>query len=120
MQHRKYFVSEDNIVNETSGKPISFLNVRIADGSYVSPRTMQHVGRVIHGKEGIFDMVDPEWDFHMLRHTHASECIAAGMPPESLQKRLGHKNLTTTYKFYVHETEPQSDKARAILEEMYK
>jgi integrase len=80
---------------------------------------MQHVGRVIHGKEGVFDCVDPLWDFHMLRHTHASECIAAGMPPESVRKRLGHKRLDTTYRFYVHETEDQSDRAKSVLEVMF-
>lgn len=119
MQHKQYYESDKRIINETSGKPIYFLNVRLTDGSYISPRTMQHVSRVIHGKEGKFDYVDTDWDFHMLRHTHASECIAAGMPPESVQKRLGHKRLETTYRFYVHETEEQSDKARSVLEAMY-
>ncbi len=120
MQHKQYFVSDNGIVNETKGKSIYFLNVRLADGSYISPRTMQHVSRVIHGKEGIFNCVDPSWDFHMLRHTHASECIAAGMPPESVQKRLGHKRLDTTYRFYVHETEEENEKAKEVLEVMFK
>lgn len=119
MNHKQYFVSENGIVNETKGKPIYFLNVRLSDGSYISPRTMQHVSRVIHGKESRFEFVDPLWDFHEFRHTHASECIAAGMPPESVRLRLGHRWLTTTYKFYVHETEDQSEKAREVLEGMY-
>ena len=119
MNHKQYYVDENGIVNEKSGKPIYFLNVRYDDGSYISPRTMQHVSRVIHGKESYFNNVDCNWDFHILRHTHASECIAAGMPPESVRNRLGHRNLTTTYKFYVHETEDQSSKAKSILEAMY-
>ena len=119
MNHIQYYISENNVVNTTGGEPVFFLNVRPADGSLVSPRTMQHVGRVIHGKEGKFNCVDTEWDFHQLRHTHASDCIAAGMPPESVQKRLGHKQLTTTYKFYVHETESQDKKAKKVLEGMY-
>lgn len=117
--HKQYYISKDNIVNEEKGEPIDFLNVRYADGTYITPRTMMHASRVIHGKESYFDMVDTSWEFHEFRHTHTSECIAAGMPPESVQKRLGHKNLTTTYKFYVHETKDQADKAKAILEEMY-
>lgn len=119
MNHRQYYISEDKVVNTECGTPIYFLNVRLSDGSYISPRTMQHVGRVIHGKESKFNHVDPTWDFHEFRHTHTSECIAAGMPPESVQKRLGHKNLTTTYKFYVHETEGQSQKAKEVLEGMF-
>ena len=119
MNHIQYYVTSNGIVNTDYGKPIYFLNVRFSDGSYISPRTMQHVARVIHGKEGKFDCVDISWDFHEFRHTHTSECIAAGMPPESVQKRLGHRNLTTTYKFYVHETEGQAEKAKAVLEGMY-
>lgn len=118
MKHKQYYVM-NGIVTEINGKPIQFLNVRLADGSYISPRTMQYVSRVIHGKESKFSHVDPSWDFHMLRHTHASECIAAGMPPESVMKRLGHKRLDTTYRFYVHETEDQSEKAREVLEGMF-
>lgn len=63
--------------------------------------------------------MDPNWDFHAFRHTHASECIAAGMSPVSVQKRLGHKNLATTYKYYVHETEEQVQNSADILEEMW-
>lgn len=119
MQHKQYYESDKRIINTTEGKPIYFLNVRPADGTYISPRTMQHIGRVIHGKESHFSCVDPLWDFHQLRHTHASECIAAGMPPESVRKRLGHKRLDTTYRFYVHETEGQADRAKVVLESMY-
>ena len=119
MNHIQYYRSEEGIVNTESGTPIYLLNVRLEDGSYISPRTMMHVSRVIHGKESYFSYVDPLWDFHQLRHTHASECISAGMPPESVQKRLGHRWLTTTYKFYVHETEDQSDRARVVLEGMF-
>lgn len=120
MRHRQYYISESGVVNEIGdGKPIYFLNVRYTDGSYISPRTMQHVSRVVHGKASEFSSVDPLWDFHILRHTHASECIAAGMPPESVRNRLGHRNLTTTYRFYVHETEDQSDKAKSVLEGMF-
>lgn len=119
LNHKQYYESENRVISETSGKPIYLLNVRPSDGTYISPRTMMHVGRVIHGKESEFSCVDPLWDFHMLRHTHASECIAAGMPPESVRRRLGHKRLDTTYRFYVHETDPQADKAREVLEAMY-
>ena len=119
LNHKQYYVSDRRVINEHSGEPVYLLNVRLQDGSYITPRTMMHVGRVIHGKESTFDAVDTGWDFHMLRHTHASECIAAGMPPESVRKRLGHKRLDTTYRFYVHETEAQQDLARSVLEAMY-
>jgi integrase len=81
---------------------------------------MAYTTRVIHGHESYIDVSDPNWCFHHLRHAHASECLAAGMSPVSVQKRLGHRSLNTTFKTYIHETETQVTESRDILEKMYK
>ena len=39
---------------------------------------------------------------HATRHTYASEARRMGMPPEILQKILGHANYSTTAEIYVH------------------
>ncbi len=39
---------------------------------------------------------------HATRHTYASRARREGMPPEILQKILGHANYTTTANIYVH------------------
>lgn len=39
---------------------------------------------------------------HCLRHTFASNCIAKGMKPKTLQKLLGHNSLSTTMDLYCH------------------
>ncbi len=39
---------------------------------------------------------------HATRHTYASRARRAGMPPEILQKILGHADYTTTANIYVH------------------
>ena len=39
---------------------------------------------------------------HATRHTYASRARRAGMPPEILQKILGHANYSTTANIYVH------------------
>lgn len=123
MRFPVYYLDKNGYLNTEGGKPIFPINLRFTDGTYISPRTMRRVGRIIHGKEGgikhRFSHVDPNWEFHALRHTHASECIAAGMSPASVQKRLGHKNLQTTYRYYIHETETQVTESRDILERMW-
>ena len=39
---------------------------------------------------------------HAARHTHASRARQSGMPPEILQKILGHADYSTTANIYVH------------------
>ena len=44
----------------------------------------------------------PAISMHGLRHTHASLLIFAGVSIASIAKRLGHSNITTTQKTYLH------------------
>lgn len=44
----------------------------------------------------------PEISIHGLRHTHASILLFAGVSIASVARRLGHSNITTTQKTYLH------------------
>ncbi len=46
--------------------------------------------------------LSPALKFHSLRHTYASLCVAAGIKPEKLSRRMGHANIRTTLDVYVH------------------
>jgi integrase len=51
--------------------------------------------------------VTPRWlppalKFHALRHTYASMCVAAGIPPLQLSRFMGHAKVTTTLGVYTH------------------
>lgn len=88
---------------------------RREDGSYISPRTLQHTTSVIH-KQLDFK----EFDFHSLRHTHTTMLIENGAPPVYVQNRLGHKNLDTTMNIYAnHMTEAFKQQGNSILNNMY-
>ncbi len=41
-------------------------------------------------------------NFHILRHTYATNCIAQGMDVNTLKANLGHSDISTTLQLYVH------------------
>lgn len=59
--------------------------------------------------------------FHDLRHSHASALIAAGMDIEQVSARLGHADVATTMRTYVHEFDKRrrSDAIRGKLAGLY-
>lgn len=55
---------------------------------------------------------------HTLRHTFATRCIESGMKPKTLQKILGHANISMTMDLYVHVTEEEKEKEMRKFEQM--
>lgn len=53
---------------------------------------------------------------HVLRHTFATRCIERGVNPKSLQKILGHAQLSTTMDTYVHVTDDSLELAMKTFE----
>lgn len=81
------------------------------DGSYIQPRVTQHLGRIIHYKLGLLS-----FDYHSLRHTHATMLLEAGANPKDVQHRLGHKNIEVTLQIYSHVTLKMQNDTISILE----
>jgi integrase len=54
--------------------------------------------------------------FHALRHTYASLCVAAGIPPLQLSRFMGHAKGTTTLAIYTHLFDDDHAETMAALE----
>ena len=79
------------------------VNVR-ENGELVKSRIIQRASSIIH-----YNMKYPEFDYHSLRHTHATMLAEADAPPKYVQERLGHKGIDVTMKIYQHLTKRMSE-----------
>ena len=61
----------------------------------------------------------PELGLHSLRHTNASLLISSNLvDAQTVAHKLGHSNVTTTMKYYIHAYEENERKTAAVLEEV--
>jgi integrase len=80
------------------------------DGDIVTPDSFKYAARVIHYSLGIL------FNFHSLRHTHATTLIENGANLKDVQDRLGHANIETTLGTYTHSTEKSAEQSVDIFE----
>lgn len=92
--------------------PVANLVLRKENGQYSSTDSFKYAARVIHYDLGI------NFNFHSLRHTHATKLIESGVSPKAVQKRLGHENIETTLQTYVHNTEDMEQTAVDVFEKV--
>ncbi len=97
------------------GTPVHMIMAR-ENGTFIQPRILQHVGRVIHGKAGKeCPCISENWDFHSLRHTHATMLLDAGVPLPAIQYRLGHTHIDMTEHYTNHVTDNMRDNIRKAI-----
>ena len=65
----------------------------------LEPRTYQYQFKKYQSQAGIICK-----NFHVLRHTFATNCIGSGVDIKSLSEILGHSNVQITLNKYVHPT----------------
>lgn len=72
-------------------------------------------------KDASGKVVQPAPTFHDLRHSHASALIAQGWDIAEVSGRLGHSNVATTQRIYIHEFEAakRSGERRERLSKLY-
>ena len=81
------------------------------NGEYTSTDSFKYCSRIIH-KEMLL-----AFDYHSLRHTHATLLIESGADVKDVQTRLGHANIQTTLQTYVHDTEIMAARSVELFEQ---
>ena len=77
---------------------------------FIEPRNYQYTFKNILQKIQL-----PIYNFHILRHTFATDCISINMDVKSLSKILGHSNVNITLNKYVH---PSFEDTKIYLEKI--
>ena len=82
------------------------------NGQYTSTDSFKYASRTIHHE------LQLAFDYHSLRHTHATMLIEAGANVKNVQTRLGHNNIQTTLQTYVHDTEKMGEQSVELFEQL--
>ena len=81
------------------------------NGSILTSGSFRYCARVIH-----YELGNHSFDYHSLRHTHATILIENGANIKDVQERLGHSNIETTMNTYVHNTDSMKKESVYIFE----
>ena len=84
------------------------------NGVYEGTDSCKYPFKVIHYELGI------PCRFHDFRDTHATRLIEAGSDIKAVSKRLGHRNIDTTYNIYVRVTEMMESETANKFEQICK
>ena len=80
------------------------------DGQMTTARSFLYANRVISNDLGI------KFDYHSLRHTHATKLIEGGANLKAVQTRLGHKDIATNMQINSQTTKGMEQEAVDIFE----
>ncbi|MDU2290779.1 MAG: tyrosine-type recombinase/integrase [Clostridium celatum] len=80
------------------------------NGEKVTTESLKYLSRVVNYELKI------DFNFHSLRHTHATMLIENGANMKDVQQRLGHSKLSTTMDTYVHVTKKMRNNSVNIFE----
>ncbi|WP_112181407.1 tyrosine-type recombinase/integrase [Paraliobacillus zengyii] len=80
------------------------------NGKNVTPSSCKWGGRNLRVK------LEIGFNFHSLRHTHATLLLESGAKPKDIQARLGHSRISITLDTYSHLTEKMQNETVDIFE----
>lgn len=115
--YKQYYIDNNNHVYGldnrveyvTTDKKVDFICCQ-ENGNLVNPDRARYCSRVINYELGI------QFNFHSLRHTHATVLIESGANMKDVQIRLGHAQLSTTMDTYVKTTEKMAKETVNVFE----
>ncbi|MGF9978718.1 tyrosine-type recombinase/integrase [Viridibacillus arvi] len=85
------------------------------NGEHCTPAVIKY-----HTRETITKKLGVDFNYHSLRHTHATTLIENGLPVKTVQRRLGHSRAAITEDRYVHLTKKMARDAADVFDSIAK
>ncbi|MGX7133127.1 site-specific integrase [Enterococcus songbeiensis] len=101
LRYGKFYYDSNFVCTKENGEPVTPNSIK-----WHSSRVKKELG---------FD-----FNFHSLRHTHATMLLEDGVKPKVVQERLGHSRISTTMDKYVHVTRKMRTEAVDIFAQRLK
>lgn len=107
------------IVDTRQKQPIvinvdDFVNTK-PDGSMLNTNSHKIISRIVKKEK----LIDKDFKFHNIRHTHATILLESGINPKYIQERLGHSKLEFTLRLYTHVTRKMETEASESLDRYF-
>lgn len=81
------------------------------NGRLLTPDSFKYCAKVIH-----YELGNPLFHSHCLRHTHGTVLAENGVNPKTVMERLGHKDIKTTLQTYTFNTDLTASAATEVFE----
>lgn len=78
------------------------------------------MGAEVYRNEVLKSVIAEDLTLYCLRHTYGTDAQAAGIPIDVLADLMGHEDIATTRKYYIHENVESREAARRAFESFYK
>jgi ATP-dependent helicase/nuclease subunit A len=109
LKHHKKFQMENKLKYEQYYTDSNFVCTK-ENGELVTTDSLKYLSRIVN-----YELQIP-FNFHSLRHTHATMLLESGGNIKEIQHRLGHSKLATTMDTYSHITNKLRQESVDILE----
>ena len=111
---RKLTVPAQVVAEIKARRMVSQYIFTTSTGVPISRRNIERAYKLIMEQADV-----PYRNFHVFRHTHATDLLAAGVPVIEVARRLGHSRITHTLELYGHAIPSYDKQIAAKVAELY-
>lgn len=78
-----------------------------------------HMGATTYRNEIVESVIADDLTLYCLRHTYGTDAVSAGVPIATLSELMGHEDIRTTKKYYIHKSYKARQSAKECFDKFY-